>query len=43
MDYDRWNGTEADVRRYFRLDVSEPEPSLEEKVQILWDAHPELH
>jgi len=42
MDYDRWNGTEADVRRYFRLDVSEPEPSLEEKVQILWDAHPEL-
>lgn len=42
MDYDRWNGTEADVRRYFRLDVSEPEPSLEEKVQRLWDAHPEL-
>ena len=42
MDYDRWNGSEADVRKYFNLDVSEPEPSLEEKVQILWEAHKEL-
>ena len=41
MDYDRWNGTEADVRKYFGMDAVQ-EPSLEEKVQILWDAHKEL-
>lgn len=42
MDYDRWNGTEADVRRYFNLDDNIPEPSLEEKIELLWNAHPEL-
>jgi GH25 family lysozyme M1 (1,4-beta-N-acetylmuramidase) len=47
LDYNRWNGTEADVRQYFGMDASKPEPvpepPLERKVEMLWEAHPELH
>ena len=44
MDYDRWNGTSDDIMAYFGLiGHPEPEPTLEEKVKKLWDAHPELH
>ena len=44
MDYDRWNGNSDDILAYFGLtDVPAPEPPLERKVELLWEAHPELH
>mgnify|MGYP005819722359 CR=1 FL=1 len=41
LDYDRWNGSEQDVRTYFGYGEQE-EPTLEQKVNKLWQAHPEL-
>lgn len=43
MDYDRWNGDEATVRDYFGYGEQPIEPTLEQKVNKLWQAHPELH
>ena len=44
VDLDRWNGTSDDILEYFGLTGQpEPEPTLEEKVDKLWEAHPELH
>jgi len=38
------NGSSDDILEYFGLTGQpEPEPTLEEKVELLWDAHPELH
>ena len=45
VDLDRWNGTSDDILEYFGL-TGQPEPikpALEEKVDKLWAAHPELH
>jgi hypothetical protein len=42
MDLDRYNGTLAQFQAEFPVPPP-PGPTLEEKVQILWDAHPELH
>mgnify|MGYP005822617883 CR=1 FL=1 len=41
LDYDRWNGSEQDVRTYFGYGERQ-EPTLEEKVNKLWNAHREL-
>ena len=44
VDLDRWNGTSDDIVAYFGLiGHPEPEPTLERKVELLWDTHPELH
>ena len=44
VDLDRWNGSSDDILAYFGLtDVPVPEPPLERKVELLWEAHPELH
>lgn len=49
MDYNRWNGGREDVLSYFGYDeMADPtpapvEPTDAEKLQRLWDAHPELH
>ena len=44
VDLDRWNGSSDDILAYFGLtDAPAPEPPLERKVEMLWDAHPELH
>jgi GH25 family lysozyme M1 (1,4-beta-N-acetylmuramidase) len=42
LDYDRWNGSEDDVRNYFGYGGEQPELTLEQKVEKLWQAHPEL-
>ena len=45
VDYDRWNGGWQEVAKFFAFD-EQPNPpvlTLEEKVNRLWDAHPELH
>jgi hypothetical protein len=45
VDLDRWNGTSDEILAYFGLNEQpEPsEPTLERKVELLWEAHPELH
>jgi GH25 family lysozyme M1 (1,4-beta-N-acetylmuramidase) len=46
VDLDRWNGNSDDILAYFGLTghpEPEPEPTLEQKVDKLWTAHPELH
>ena len=45
MDYNRWNGDMLAVLKYFGYDETEPEVPLsyEQKTDILWDAHEELH
>ena len=44
VDLDRWNGSSDDILEYFGLTGQpEPEPTLEGKVDKLWEAHPELH
>ena len=44
VDLDRWNGSSEDILAYFGLtDAPAPEPPLERKVELLWEAHPELH
>jgi len=48
VDSNRWNGTQANLQAYFGYSgVIEPPsstvPSLEDKVNKLWGAHPELH
>ena len=44
VDLDRWNGSSDDILAYFGLtDAPAPEPPLERKVELLWEAHPELH
>ncbi len=43
MDYDRWNGSEEDVLKYFGYGEEEvPQFTLEQKVEILWNAHQNL-
>jgi len=41
LDYDIFNGTEAELRAYLALGPAEL--TLEDKVDRLWAAHPELH
>jgi GH25 family lysozyme M1 (1,4-beta-N-acetylmuramidase) len=41
LDYDVFNGTEEEFRQFIGLDS--PPPTYEQKVDILWEAHPELH
>ena len=49
VDSNRWNGSVLDVLRYFGMDNVEPEPEVppelsdKEKLDKLWEAHPELH
>ena len=42
VDLDRWNGDEAAVRAYFGYGEQPVEPTLEQKVDKLWQAHKEL-
>lgn len=49
MDYNRWQGTQADLEAYFGITEEPTEPptgegvyTLEQKVERLWQAHPEL-
>lgn len=45
LDMNWFNGTEEELRVFANIQniSSKPEPILEEKIKILWDAHPELH
>lgn len=41
LDYDVYNGTEEEFRQF--LNISSPPLAYEQKVNLLWEAHPELH
>lgn len=41
LDYDVFNGTEEEFRLFLNLDT--PPLTYEQKVDVLWEAHPELH
>ncbi len=41
LDYDRWQGDLASLYAYVHQPI--PGPTLEQKVDKLWGAHPELH
>jgi lysozyme len=45
VDMDYFNGSEDDLRAFANVQPKPPagELTLEEKVKLLWDAHPELH
>ena len=45
VDLDYFNGSEDDLRVFAHVQTKPAvhEPTLEEKVKLLWDAHPELH
>jgi len=45
MDYNRWMFDLSHLQKYTGVNI-EPntqEPSIEDKIKLLWDAHPELH
>jgi GH25 family lysozyme M1 (1,4-beta-N-acetylmuramidase) len=41
LDYNVFNGDEAELRQY--LELAEPPLSDKQKLDLLWEAHPELH
>jgi lysozyme len=44
LDLDYFNGTEEELRKFANVVATPPlELTLEQKVALLWDAHPELH
>lgn len=36
LDYDRWNGSHSDVLKYFGYGDEKPEPTHEQKVELMW-------